>query len=78
MQLNDRRREEASKDKPVSGSMEDGSAERKRRKIIERISLGTFILIIWGLLVLPIIFYHLPVPQVSKNHNKIGELFCTF
>ena len=37
----------------------------KWKKIVERISLSLFILVIWGLLLIPVIFYHLPVPQVS-------------
>ena len=52
----------------IPTSCSKSSDGQKWRKLSQRISLVIFILVIWGLLVIPIIFYYLPLPQVSKTN----------
>lgn len=52
----------------IPTSYSKSSDGQKWRKLSQRISLVIFILVIWGLLVIPIIFYYLPLPQVSKTN----------
>ena len=51
---------------------------KKLYRLKKKLEIGlvlTLIFIVWGLLSLPIIFYHLPVEQVSYIQSKLEVLF---
>ena len=45
----------------------DSAEQQKARVIVGKISLGVVMVTVWGLLLLPIIFYHLPVHLKPKD-----------